>query len=174
MALGLGVLSGGSGALALNAREAHVPVVKDTESISAAPKADAEMFFRIDISPVGVHSESGRERLDIDLLMTSRHKKAIGVKYSSFVADERGRLMTQATDSPLFTINREDSNFVSKLTTPASLSDGFYRLHVVAAGTDGDETSVLTTAFSWRVTNGAITPLSDEEWYAKSGSNQAH
>lgn len=93
VALGLGVLSGGSGALALNAQDAHASAVKDTESISAAPRADAEMPFRVDFSPVGVRSESGRERLDIDLLMTSRHKKAIGVKYSSFVADERGRLM---------------------------------------------------------------------------------
>lgn len=132
-----------------------------------------EIFFKVDFLPAVIRNVGGRESLDIDVVLTSQSIKAIGLKFSSFVGDDRGQPITQPTQSPLFTIAHKGNQVVSRITTPADLADGFYRLHFVAAGTHGSDTTVHSAALFWQIAEGKFTLLSDEEWYAKSRSNQA-
>ncbi|MFM2416162.1 MAG: hypothetical protein RL385_885 [Pseudomonadota bacterium] len=59
----------------------------------------------------------------------------------------------------------------SALTVPEGLDDGYYQLRVTAAVSANGKVSSSTDTRAVRVTNGSAVPVSQEEFYTKSGAN---
>ena len=173
VAIALGAALGGAGAWGTNVKTAHASVAAKNPGSADMASGNQETAFRIDFSPASVISSSGSgEQLDLDVTVTSRHATPLGVKYTAFVVDDRGKLITQVSESAMQRLARKDDESVAGMKTPKNLADGYYMLRVIAVGTDGTNTTTLESAYPWLVSKGKITPVTEDEWYQKSRANQ--
>ncbi len=167
--LGLGAGAAVGGTVAASEGERRMPLAE----VQAADHG-ADGLFSLEVDPVAV-VQSGKgasQALEFEVTMVSHASQRSSHRWVYVLTDDRGQVITAPRKSELFRLDGRDDARSFTLRT-AALADGYYSLRVTAAGSDGSDDSTVDAERFLRVRQGAVTPISFEEWSTKSRANRA-
>lgn len=134
----------------------------------------ADALFSLDVEPTAVLQAANdpREAMEFEVKLVSHAARASSHRWVYVLTDDLGHVVTPAKKSELFRLAGKDAERSFALRTDR-LADGYYSLRVTAAGSDGKEGTTMDAERFLKVSRGAASPVSFEEWSTRSRANRA-
>lgn len=169
MSLAMGAATGGVARSQMTVRR---PIVPAATKVPVSPYNDgSDPLVTIHLEPSAVLSGRNGAVLEYQLGLASRSQKAASVRYSVEVTDDKGNPVQKSALSAVTQMPAQGGTG-SGLVTPSGLPDGYFQIRVMAAASDGEEDSLQIAERYFVVSKNSVTPLSSEEWFARSNANQ--
>jgi hypothetical protein len=119
-------------------------------------------------------SRTGQESLEFSVRSFSRFRGKAIVRHVVEIRNDQGLLMAERVTSPTSAPLKAGEGVQSKISTPQSLPDGYYRVVATAVGSDGAGEADETAESYFHRARGVMTPISINEYLTQSRANLAY
>jgi hypothetical protein len=110
--------------------------------------------------------------LDVDLVIAQRTGRPAQLAYAVELLDDRGEPVEPVRESPRVDLRSGEEAHSLRISTPASLRDGFYVLRSTVAGYAGNEELSEFRHLYLEVRRGQATPIDFDRWVTHSNASQ--
>lgn len=168
MAVGL-VLGAASGAIARNRAVVRRPIPAPPLEVSG-DNDGYEPLVTVGVEPSAVLQGAAGDALELQLSFRSRSERTTAIRYAYELVDDRGSSLHKPVLSQPAAMPARAAR-AARITTPAGLPDGYFEVRVTAAAADGVEDTLQIAERYFVVRQGAVTPVSSDEWFQSSNAN---
>jgi hypothetical protein len=135
--------------------------------------AQSDVGLQITLDRVDT-SRTGQESLEFSVRSLSRFRGKAILRHAVEIRNDQGLLMGERVTSPTSAALKAGEGIHSKISTPQSLPDGYYRVVATVVGSDGAAVADETAESYFHRARGVMTPISINEYLTHSRANLAY